>query len=698
MAQTVTEVLKKNGLVFRPAGTDQLLLQTCPFCGATDKFYIGRDNGLYSCKSGSCGKTGNLWTLRRQVEQISPVTTVRELLEKQAPQETANDQDLSPASIKQFQANLFSDTNAVNWLMAERGLTKDIIRWFGLGVKYDNMGGGYMRSVLVIPYFTADGQVVNIKYRNIPSQGEVLEKQARGYKQTAQTHPPLFNQHNLRLDEPVYVTEGEIDCITLVQYGYTNCVSIPQGAETFTTAHFDALVGAGKIYLCFDHDTAGEKGAKEVADRLGAERCYYVKLPPATKDANKFFSLRNADGSFTYSRADFEALVAESKTIGESSVLDIDTVIENLIKWKTKEDDERDSQVSFRDIWPHLHFKVGNLEPGFMVILQARPKIGKTTFCLQLTDSLTREIPAAESSTGRDRPAIPVLMYCLEVRPERLAERLIRMYLSRWIDERGVTNDKNYQLQREEIRQATLIDLGGGRKERQVETKVADNLYQITLGNIQAMKQHLIGRPMYFAKAGTANITPQIVFDTIRYAVRRFGIKLVIFDHLHFLCRSLKNTTADTGRVTRDFKLLFEELNIPGIVITHPKKGDENEVPGLYSTRDSGEVPGDADIVLSMHRDLEVNEKTGKSAEGTYSDNDITLYKNETVIRVTASRHSGGGQAVIFWDPVSCSFVNIPRDDSKGGEVLIRQDQPAVPTTAATQVSAIPPTVPQEMK
>ena len=43
---------------------------TCPFCGG-DKFFVGRDNGLFSCKVGSCGASGNAYTFIRKLYQAS---------------------------------------------------------------------------------------------------------------------------------------------------------------------------------------------------------------------------------------------------------------------------------------------------------------------------------------------------------------------------------------------------------------------------------------------------------------------------------------------------------------------------------------------------------------------------------------------------------------------------------------------------
>lgn len=49
------------------------------------------------------------------------------------------------------------------------------------------------------------------------------------------------------------------------------------------------------------------------------------------------------------------------------------------------------------------------------------------------------------------------------------------------------------------------------------------------------------------------------VANTVREAVRRYGIGFVVFDHLHFLCRSINNMTNEVGVTIREFKTLAED-------------------------------------------------------------------------------------------------------------------------------------------
>lgn len=85
------------------------------------------------------------------------------------------------------------------------------------------------------------------------------------------------------------ICEGEIDAMTLYQYGYP-AVSVPFGGgkgdkQQWVNYDWDWLEPYETIYLCFDMDKAGEAAVEELVQRLGLHRCRIVSLP--YKDANE---------------------------------------------------------------------------------------------------------------------------------------------------------------------------------------------------------------------------------------------------------------------------------------------------------------------------------------------------------------------------------------------------------------------------
>ena len=559
---TVAELLDKFGLSYRPSGRDQFKVDTCPFCGdEKGHFFIHRETGLWDCKR--CDACGNLWTLRRELERIDPVSSVTDLLAAQAP--TNGIVDVSV--IDRYVAQLGEDKSTVDYLL-NRGLNPKTISRAKLG--FSNEKGV---PWLAIPYFQK-GKLVNVKFRTLPP----YEKTFR----VLPDHPtPLYNVDALDPTKPVFVTEGEIDALTLMQQGYDNVVSVPLGAGTFLPEHFDSLVNCGKIYLVLDPDAKGIEGARKIADRLGPERCFLVKMPGV--DINDFF--------LRFQRADFVALVEEAKPAGHPAVLSVAQVFDELQLRRQVRASQGEDDVRFP--WKNVDRIIGALEPGWLVVLQATPKVGKTTLCLNTSVHLAQR-------------SLPTFLFCLEMSPDRLLQRIVASYRR----------------------------VPGG------VAKLAESDYTMARAELYRL-------PLYFGRATAASVEPSRVMDTIRYAVKRFGIRLVIFDHLHFLCRSLEHASTEVGRVTRDFKLLFEELGIPGILVAHPRKISLQEVPGMYAARDSGEIPGDADVLISLYRRPLVSDRV---RDQDYNDNEAPTFESKTLVRVTGSRFGGGGSAVLFFD------------------------------------------------
>lgn len=167
------------------------------------------------------------------------------------------------------------------WLHG-RGITDETIAAFKVG---EQLRDG--KAYAVFPYLR-DGELVNAKHRNVDEK--------RDMRQEGGAEPCLFGWH---LIDPkartVAICEGEIDAMTLHQVGVP-ALSVNAGAgnHQWIENDWDRLERFSEIVLMFDSDDAGIKGAREVAHRLGNERCKLVKLPK--KDANEYLQ-SGADGS-----------------------------------------------------------------------------------------------------------------------------------------------------------------------------------------------------------------------------------------------------------------------------------------------------------------------------------------------------------------------------------------------------------------
>ena len=132
------------------------------------------------------------------------------------------------------------------------------------------------------------GVLRNCKGRNL---GDFNEKSKRGFTQTKNAKPALFGMNQIKAFEKLYITEGEIDAMSLFECGIANVVSIPAGSSNngWIETCWSWLEKFKEIVVWGDMDEAGEKFRREACKRLGEERCQYIeyKCPsPDLKDAN----------------------------------------------------------------------------------------------------------------------------------------------------------------------------------------------------------------------------------------------------------------------------------------------------------------------------------------------------------------------------------------------------------------------------
>lgn len=163
------------------------------------------------------------------------------------------------------------------------------------------------KNIAVFPYLR-DGELVNVKYRDIDDK--------RAMRQEAGAEPCLFGWHLIKpRDRSVAITEGEIDAMTLHQCGIP-ALSVNAGAgnHQWIENDWERLERFSEIFVCFDDDGPGQKGAHEVMQRLGLDRCKPVKFP--AKDANQWLQ----DGACG---EDFDAVLRASKPVDPDELVSV---------------------------------------------------------------------------------------------------------------------------------------------------------------------------------------------------------------------------------------------------------------------------------------------------------------------------------------------------------------------------------------
>lgn len=162
-----------------------------------------------------------------------------------------------------------TDRSRVDAYMAKRGISKETLDY--AGIKQDQHGN------VVFELRDFDNRLLAVKYR----QSRAVPKgQAKmWYQKNADTCPSLFNLQNIDITQPLCICEGYGDCLSIIEAGYRNVVSIPSGATDLNWIEFnwDILEQIPEFILWFDNDRAGETGRTQTQQRLGEYRCKLVK-------------------------------------------------------------------------------------------------------------------------------------------------------------------------------------------------------------------------------------------------------------------------------------------------------------------------------------------------------------------------------------------------------------------------------------
>jgi replicative DNA helicase len=382
--------------------------------------------------------------------------------------------------------------------------------------------------------------------------------------------------------DSIYVVEAELDAVALYNAGIHNVVAVTTGAKAFKQEWYERLERFKKIYIVYDSDVDGQAGAKKAAKRLGFDRCFNVQLPKTVKDINEYFwDAKERKPRFTLEQ--FQRLVKDARKFDVQDICSLGDAIKDLHKDKFLADEEE--LIGLQTPWSRVNKIMGGAKPGQLIVISAPPKIGKTSAVLDWFRFLGQQ-------------GITTLMYCCEMREKRLAEKFIAMETKDFLSADELT-----------------------------EMQLAEAHYRLPTDQIY------LGYP----KTTALDLDP--VCERIEQAVKRYGIKAVCFDNLHFLVRG--DTVRDKiGEVTRRFKVLAERLGIVFILIVHPRKvGDR--VMTADDLKDSSSIYQDLDTLIIIHRRMTAGKNDEENSTG-HLDALADIY--------ISGRWCEGGKTVLYFD------------------------------------------------
>lgn len=267
---------------------------------------------------------------------------------------------------------------------------------------------------------------------------------------------------------------------------------------------------------------------------------------------------------------------------------------------------EREEYLGLKTGFEDLDKVTTGLNKSDLIIIGARPAMGKTSFALNLARNV--------AVRGHKK----VLFFSLEMGREQLAQRVLASEAR--VESTKMRNGKFTTEEWEKLAQATIF---------------------------------LSDFDIYFDD--TSNITVPEMKARIR---RLKGVDCVIIDYLQLMKSAVKtdNRVQEVTEITRSLKLMAKDLNIPVITCAQLARGTEvrgkSHKPQLSDLRESGSIEQDADIVMMLYRD---NYYTDTGEEGP-------ALPNSAQVLVQKNRHGPTADIDLNWIPEFTLFTTKERD------------------------------------
>ena len=242
-----------------------------------------------------------------------------------------------------------------------------------------------------------------------------------------------------------------------------------------------------------------------------------------------------------------------------------------------------------------------------LVIIAARPAMGKTAFVLSMAKNMAVNAK------------IPVALFSLEMANVQLVNRLI----------------------------VNVCEIPG-------EKIKSGQLAPYEWGQLDYKIKELYDAPLY------VDDTPSLsVFELrtkARRLVREHGVKIIIIDYLQLMSGSVggksESRQQEISEISRSLKALARELNVPVIALSQLSRAVESRPdkrPMLSDLRESGAIEQDADVVMFIYRDEYYN----KDSE----------FKKQAEIIIAKQRNGPVGTVNLAWLGEYTKFANLSRQE-----------------------------------
>lgn len=451
----------------------------------------------------------------------------------------------------------------------------------------------------VFNYYDTNDVLTMVKYK--PSHRVPKGKDKSWCQPGSDTTPLLFNMNRINVNSPLLICEGEPDCLSAIEAGFKNAVSVPLGSSNlhWINENLEWLDQFDSVIICADNDDAGVKMQKECVPRLGSWRTKVVDIPAipigntgrVTKDLNEIL--------YVCGKEKVLELILDAKDSPVPSVADLSDVE------PTEYEDVDGVTTGLKAIDDELM----RLFFGTLTIVSGQPGAGKSSLLTQLVcNSLDHNIGAwifsGELPNGVEKSWFNYIF----AGPRNMTDAISR---------RGNPYKK--------ISTATLGEINKAYKGR-----------------------------WYIYRDDYDNTLDKLI-SSMTDTVRKYGTRCLILDN--FMCIDTETSEEELRSQTETIKKLIEfakKYQVAVILVCHPRKMDASTNVGIY------DIAGTSNIVNLAHRTIGLRRVTDTERENAakYSERRRQLLKYDVIVTIVKDRMFGRQNIDVglYYDPASRRF------------------------------------------
>lgn len=276
---------------------------------------------------------------------------------------------------------------------------------------------------------------------------------------------------------------------------------------------------------------------------------------------------------------------------------------------------------------------IGGLRRSDLIILAARPAMGKTSLAMNIAFNAAKSFHVSEEKKS-------VVFFSLEMSAEQLAMRILS-------DRAGIAFE-NFRL---------------------------GNISAKQFQDYKKTQKEIAAYPLYLEENPGINLAEMRA--ALRKISRKVPVGIVFLDYLQLLSsqqngRRFENRVNELSEITRGLKLLAREFDVPIVVLSQLSRAvesRENKTPILADLRESGSIEQDADIVMFLYRpeyyhylkepqlkEAETEESFQKRVEQHQKNADLLKGKAEVVI--AKNRHGAPCKVEMMFNHQLLRFVD----------------------------------------